>query len=189
MPAKTTAKTTAKPQNPGLSVVKDNVAPFLDLGAPSAPSTPPAETISYKVSKSYIGKPLEVVTEGEYSQLSEELQGLKRCAKLVGEEYDLQAEIYKSEGKRIVAETEKVNVQTKLQGYQQASLKLQQAQTKTQIEQVHLQTVQRDLLGYREESQLKSDTWDIKLDNLRNDVALAREAFAQKRQAILERRG
>lgn len=133
-----------------------------------------------------IGEGIAETSEGDFHQSIARIQGQISTVKVEQERWKLQKEIYKREGLRVEAETEKVNTLIKVQNWNTAQVKLSQAKTQTAIEQTKLSTMERDLRGYRDESSLKSTAWDLKIEGLQTDIDLARQLLHQKKQALLD---
>lgn len=125
------------------------------------------------------------LTSEEYAAKLEQVQGRKRGAQLIGQQWQLKGEIVKAQTEQAKTETLGVRYLSAVEGYQQAKHQLTRSQIQTQLAGVDVTMAQRDLQGKHSEAQLHSDAWDIKIEGLQNDVGHSRELLAQKRDAQL----
>ncbi|WP_346293787.1 hypothetical protein [Sphaerothrix gracilis] len=128
--------------------------------------------------------PVPSISEVEYTQRLEKIQGQIRAVKIVQQNLTLSNELQVAEGISVQGQLsaaknavlyEKLNTQT---------VKLQQAQTTTQIEQAKLEGLNITLQGEQATLPLQQQTWDLRLEGLQVDIEHARRMLAEKRELL-----
>jgi DNA-binding FrmR family transcriptional regulator len=124
------------------------------------------------------------LSEVEYTQRLEKIQGQIRAVKIVQKNLSLVNELHIAEGIGIQGQIsaaknavlgEKLNTQT---------VKLEQARTQTDIERARLQGLQIALDGENRSLPLQQESWDLKLEGLQVDIEHARRMLSEKREML-----
>lgn len=124
------------------------------------------------------------ITEVEYTERLEKIQGQIRAVKIVQENLVLVKELHVAEGIAIQGNIEVAKNAVLSEKLNTQAVKLQQAQTQTDIERVRLQGQQITLQGENASLPLHQQTWDLKLEGLQVDIEHARRVLAEKRQLL-----
>lgn len=132
-----------------------------------------------------IGNGVRPISDERFHQDLERVRQQVNAIKLDQERWKLQREMYKKEGFRVEAETEKISTLTKVELWNNAQVRLAQAKTQGAIESTKLQMQQADLTGNRQELGMKRSAWQMKLEGLQTDLNMAQQVLAQKKAAIL----
>ena len=174
--------------------------------APSPPATPEFKASTYFPASFWEpSAQIPAIDEATYKERLERVKGQQRAVSIAQENLNLQRQLLKAEGLYVDTQIEGVNTQIKRQelstigvkleqaqvntqieqaGLATTRINLQQAQTKTQIESAKLTELQHDANGYQLQSDLKKQTWDLKLEGLRHDLDVASKLLSEKRTAM-----